>query len=641
MRLAPYARASAKMAATAPFERQGPRLAAAFILASAIFIIDTYTQLSSAVAVLYVLVLLIVGDVVSRRGFGLVVVGCVLLTTISFGITHGVSPDLPEVLRLIFSLAALGVTAILTLRNAQARLVLKSQARLLDVTHDAIFTSDAQGRVAFWNQGAQNLYGWSAEEALGRDPHALLDSRFPQPLDEIRAALDASGRWEGEIGQTRRDGDEITVLSRWSLERKGAGSKALILETNTDITARKVAAEALHQSEVRYRTIFDTLAISIWEHDFRPAKAALNALRANGVTDMRGYLAGHPEFVREVRALVPVTDVNRTALRMMGVSDKGEFFTHLTDFLPDTDESFEHCLVALDEGHPTFESEARVRTRGGEMIPVIVALSFPPNGAGLDRIQASVLNITERQRMQERLDSARSELEQALRAATLGELSASIAHEVNQPISAVRTYADAALRWLGHDPPNLDEARAAIEDVALAARHTSEVVKRVRNLIRSMPSEAAPMLMDPMASEAARLVQRDLGMNGVTLELDLQAPAATLTGDRVLLQQTLINLMMNSVQAMASAESPTRALRIRTRVEVAQGVIEIEDTGPGFSADAAERAFDAFFTTKASGMGLGLAICRSTIEAHEGKIGIVVRSGGATVRIALPLAAQV
>jgi PAS domain S-box-containing protein len=622
----------------APAGRVRAHLAAALGLAAGIFLIDTFTELSSAIAVLYVLVLLIAGEVLSERRIVHVAAVCGLLTALSFVLTHGRDVEVPALLRFIFSLAVLGVTAVLIHRNARARRTLQAQARLLDITRDAIFTCDVSGKIAFWNRGAESLYGWTAKEALGQDPQALLKSSLPQALRDIEATLAATGQWEGEFDQVRRDGQLLTVLSRWSLERNGAGRGGLILQSNTDVTARNQAAEQLRQSEIRYRTIFETLAISIWEHDFRPVKVALDTLRAQGVTDLGAYLAEHPRFVEDTRALINVTDVNQTALNMMGIGNKSDFFTRLVDFLPEGDDSFASFLVAFFEGRSRFEAETKVRTPSGEMIPVIVTFNLPQDQAGLARVQASVLDITERRRMQERLEIARSELEQALRAATLGQLSASIAHEVNQPIAAARAFAEAGLRWLSRDPPDVEEARLALQDVVLAARRTSEVIKRVRDLLKNTPSQSAPVSIDPMTGEAVRLIRSELAQHAVGLELDLQAPNAVLAGDRVLLQQTLINLMTNSVQAMAAFDGAERSLKVRTRVENDLGVIEIEDNGPGFTPEAAGRAFEAFYTTKSQGMGLGLAICRSTIEAHEGRMAILDRKGGATVRLELPLA---
>ena len=614
------------------------RLLTAGAIGSGIFWIDTFTPLSSAVAVLYVVVLLVAGQALSGRLLWTLAGFCALLSLSSFSLAHGSAPLVSPAQRLVFSLAAIGLTALLVGRNAKSRQMFLTQARLLDITSDALFTRDVHGRVTFWNKGAERLYGWRCEEMIGKEAHEVLASSVSRPISEILDQLLSHGAWEGEISQRCRDGGVRTVWSQWSLETDVGGAPA-ILETNTDITQLQRAAEALRRSEARYRTIFDTLAISIWEHDFRPVKAALDALRANGVTDMRTYLAQHPDFVRQARAMVRITDVNATALTMMGVAEKSDFFAHLHDFLPETDESFEQCLIAIDEGHPRFESETLVRSRTGEMIPVIVALSFPPGGACLDSIQASVFNLTERRRLQARLDRTRSELDHALRAASLGVLTASIAHEVNQPIAASANGVSAARRWLSQDPPNVAEASEALEDAQRAVERAADVVKGVRALLSRAPVAQTAIAIDALIIDAARFAGRDLDDLDVTLVLEVGASGIQIQGQRLLLQQVMINLMVNGAQAMA--DSPhSRILTVRTGLDGDHIVIDVLDTGPGFSVETAERAFEAFYSTKPDGMGLGLAICASTVAAHDGAICVIPIGPdqvGGQIRVRLPI----
>lgn len=616
------------------------RYAGAAGLAAAIFAVDSFTALGSAVAVLYVLVLILVGDT-SERVILACAISCIALTLASFLLVHGLSTELEVLLRLTFSLSAiLGTTFLILMRHAD-RVTVESQAELLDVTSDAIFLTDAKGQVIYWNRGAESLYGWSFEEAWGKDPHALLATRFPQPRASIDAALAATGAWEGEIAQTARDGRTVNSFSRWQRRPRLGRYQDTTLQTNTDITARKTADEALRQSERRYRTIFETLAVAIWEHDLRPVKAALDAITASGVPDLAAHLAQHPEAVAQMRTLIRVTDVNGTALKLMGAATKDDFFTRLDEFLPDTEQNFGNFLLALAEGRPYYEAETTIRTLQGEFLRVIAAFNFPPDGS-LDRVQVSVLNITERIRVQEALERTRNQLDRALRAATFGEVSASIAHEINQPLAAISTQAAAARRWMDRDPPDLVEVRACLDQAAAAAHRASEVVRRVRTLMAKVEPDRVLLEITPLVEEALQLVRNELRNHSVTLASALPADTWHVKGDRILLQQVIINLMTNAIQAMQAVPAEQRRLTVRIAQDGERIGIEVGDTGPGFSGQAAERAFEPFFTTKSTGMGLGLAMCRTIIIAHDGEIAIgnADEGRGGKVSITLPAASD-
>ena len=613
------------------------RYAGAAALAAAIFAIDTFTMLSSAVAVLYVLVLILIGDTASERAIRATAIGCVVLAFFSFFYGHGEYFSLDTMLRLLFSLAAIGATAFIVLKRYADQQTVASQAELLDVTSDAIFLTDTADRVIYWNHGAEILYGWSFAEAYGQESHALLASHYPQSRGAVRAALAREGSWEGEITQITRDGRTIHVFSRLRRRSEPGRYQGTTLETNTDITQRKADIEALSQSEQRFRTIFETLAVAIWEHDLRPVKAELDALRAQGVDDLALHFAQHPDILRRIRASVRVTDVNSTGLRLMGVTSKEEFFTHLDGFLTDPDEDFVSFLLALDSGAPHYQSEAGIRTHQGEPLRVLVAFNFPPPEL-LDRVQASVLNITERIRVQEALQRTRSQLDHALRAATIGEVSASIAHEINQPLAAISAYAAAAGRWMDRDPPNLAEVRASLDAAGEAARHASQVVRRVRSFMTKLEPERTRLDVDALVEEAMRLVQHEIAANGVALTPALEADGLAVEGDRIMLQQVLINLITNAIQAMHAQPAGERRIAVRTWRIGGKVGIEVRDSGPGFAAEAAQKAFEPFFTTKAGGMGLGLAMCRTIVNAHDGEIRIDPPDGawGGQISITLP-----
>jgi PAS domain S-box-containing protein len=281
---------------------------------------------------------------------------------------------------------------------------LREQARLLDLTHDTVFVRDMNDVITYWNRGAEALYGWSRDEAVGKISHQLTQTIFPAPLDQINEELLRTGRWEGELVHTRRDGTQVVVASRWSLQRDDLGRPAAILETNNDVTDQKRAETELRASEGRYRHIFQSAGVSIWEEDFSAVKAAIEELKAQGVTDFREYLASHPDFIQQAISLVKIIDVNDTTLTLLEARSKDELLVSLHQiFLPETQEAFAGELIAIAQGRTRFEAETVLQTIGGKRLSVLFTITFPPDSATLDSVLVSMIDITERKRLDNEL----------------------------------------------------------------------------------------------------------------------------------------------------------------------------------------------------------------------------------------------
>ncbi len=265
-------------------------------------------------------------------------------------------------------------------------------------------------------------------------------------------------------------------------------------------------------------------------------------------------------------------------------------------------------------------------------------MNFPADGKGLDRIQGSVIDLRERLEFEVAKESFRRDLEQAARVAMVGEISASIAHEVNQPLAAITTFINAAQSWLSHDPPNLEETRLALEDAALSVDLAADVIKRVRILLGNTQWDAADVGVDPALMEAIHLRRAELTAQDIRLILKLDASPALVVGDKVLLQQAFLNIISNAIHAIIASGTPPRTLTISTLVERERLKIRFEDSGTGLGSQLGEELFKPFRSTKTNGMGLGLAMCRSIISAHHGTITIsnAPNDSGAVVEIDLP-----
>jgi signal transduction histidine kinase len=250
-----------------------------------------------------------------------------------------------------------------------------------------------------------------------------------------------------------------------------------------------------------------------------------------------------------------------------------------------------------------------------------------------------VVDLTERKHVEGALHDAQTNLAHVVRITTLGELAASISHEVNQPLAAVVNAAAACLRWLDRATPNLDEARRAVDWIIKEGNRASEVIQRVRALASKTSIEKVPLDINDVVREVIALVQRELISHQVSLRTEFAPALPMIVGDRVQLQQVIMNLVMNGIEAMQPITDRTRELVIRSRQDETQQVlVSVTDCGVGISAENAGRLFDAFFTTKSSGMGMGLSICRSIIEAHGGQMSASGNEGpGARFEFTLPL----
>jgi two-component system sensor kinase FixL len=361
----------------------------------------------------------------------------------------------------------------------QAEAALREQARLLNLTHDSIFVHDMDFVITYWNLGAEELYGWTAGQAVGKVSHQLLRTVFPAALEEIRAELLHTGRWEGELVRTKADGTKVVVASRWSLQRDERQQPLAVLETNNDVTERRRAEEALRQ--------------------------------------------------------------------------------------------------------------------------------------------------------------AQADLEHVNRVITMGELTASLAHEIKQPIAAAVTNASTCLRWLAADTPNHEEARAAAMRIVKDGTRAGEIISGIRLLFKKSIPQRELMDVNEVIREIIVLLRSEAMRYSISIRTKLAADLPQVLGDRVQLQQVLMNLMVNSIEAMKDVDG-TRELNINSQqAENEHLLVSVSDTGVGLPPQQADQIFNAFFTTKPQGTGMGLRISRSIIESHGGRLWAADNSSrGASFYLSLP-----
>jgi len=270
-----------------------------------------------------------------------------------------------------------------------------------------------------------------------------------------------------------------------------------------------------------------------------------------------------------------------------------------------------------------------------------MAVSYSPLRPDSQRVEAVLMigrNLTEHVQASEALQQAQAELAHVTRVTTLGEMAASIAHEVNQPLAAVVADANACLNWLAADPPDLGLVRVALDAIVKDGHRAGDVIHRIRQLATKTAPQKAQLEINDVIRDVVPLVRTEVLSHQVSLLVDPAPGLPPILGDRIQLQQVLINLVMNGVEAMASVADRPRELAIRSRLhEGDQILVAVQDVGVGIDSNKADQLFSAFFTSKPGGMGIGLSISRSIIEAHGGRLWATGNDGpGATFQFALP-----
>jgi PAS domain S-box-containing protein len=357
-----------------------------------------------------------------------------------------------------------------------------------------------------------------------------------------------------------------------------------------DSLVRKRSEAALRASEERWRSVFEnsTFGIALIDPD---------SLR---------YLTTNAAF----RAMLGYSDAEFRELTPIDIS------------LAEDDDRSRGLLSELREGkRENYVIIKQYRRKNGTWMWGEAYVSLIPGTDSKPSLFLGLVDISERRRAEDRLQTMQAELARVQRSTMMGEITASIAHEINQPLGAMVTNARAALRWLGGDPPELDEAQTALRRIVSDGHRASEVVAGIRAMFRKGERPSAYYDVNMLIREVVALVNGELKHNKVETRLDLGEGIPKILADRVQLQQVVLNLMMNAIEAMGSVQNGARVLGVNSELRDGRDIlITVQDSGPGIDPEDLDRIFDRFFTTKSNGMGMGLSICRSIVEAHNGRL---------------------
>ncbi|MGO1164322.1 sensor histidine kinase [Brucella sp. C7-11G] len=424
--------------------------------------------------------------------------------------------------------------------------------------------------------------------------------------------------------------------------RLGVAIAAIVI-TAVLILRNKIARQqllvshgALKDSEARYRSIFDRTRVALCERDYSRLREYLMTLKRQGVTDINDYASSHPDFIRECIAMTDTVAANEAAFELLGEDQKEGLLGGL--ILPKEDE-FSCALQALLDEKRYFEDKVEFRTRTGEERLVLLSISFPSDPTAFNRVVLSMVDITQRELAQKVLVEAQAELTKASRAATVGALSASLAHELNQPLGAIMLNAQTVLRWLDRDPPDLSAVRRSAERIIRDSDRASEIIQNTRNMLSQSKRRVESIDLTMLVRETIALMEHDLQRSSTQVRMAQNWRSPVIEGVRIELQQVIINLLTNAIQAMEASRTRSRSIVITIgRTDNDHAMLSIRDSGPGIEQDTLKRLFMPFHTTKASGMGMGLSICRSTVEASGGTLtGTNHETGGAEFEMRLPI----
>ena len=500
-------------------------------------------------------------------------------------------------------------------RSAEAALRANEERwrKLFETSHAGMALVGLDGVFTAANPALQRMLGHTEQEIVGRNVLEL------NPEEERAATADALARYRSgslderqvEKKYLKKDGSPVWLNITTTLVPATETATPFLQAVYVDVTERVRFEAALRASEERWRAIFETAAVGI----------ATEPL-AGGVSSV------NPAFQR-------LLGYSESELQKLTTFD----FTHEDD-LAATRKLRDGIITGPQR---SYRLEKRYRHKDGTIIWADVNASMVPATNSTPAFLAiMVVDITARRHAEDALRVAQSELARVSRLTTMGGFAASIAHEVNQPLMAVVTNADTCLRWLAQDLPDLDEARQAAERTVNAGHRAADIIKTIRALARKSTAEMTRFDINSAITDILTLARGELQRHDILLETDFSAGVQPIMGDRVQLQQVILNLIRNGVEAMSTVTLRRRVLQVSSQIdERGDVVIAVTDTGTGLDPTKKERIFDAFFTTKPEGMGLGLSICRSIVETHGGRLWASPNlTQGSTFQFTVPAAAD-
>jgi PAS domain S-box-containing protein len=519
------------------------------------------------------------------------------------------------------------------------------------LAHVGYWERDTDTDLITWSDETYRIFGLSPQERilnLAQLPELVHPEDKQIVLKAVAEALQSGPRYDVEYRVVRPNGEVRFVHSQGDVMWDESGRARRMFGSVQDITERKRAEQRLMAQHTVTQVLAE--AATLEEATTKILQAVCECLVWDvgalwSLDKEAGVLRCVEVWHKESIEIPEFEATSRETTFIPGIGLPGRvWFSREPMYIPDVvrDANFPRAPIAAREVlHAAFGFPILL---GGEVLGVMEFFSYEirqPDQDLLDMmatIGSQIGQFIERKRAEDALHHAQMELAHVTRVATLGEMTASIAHEVNQPLTAVIANANASLRWLAAATPNLDEARHAVSRIVRDGNRAGEVIARIRALVQKTDTEQVRLDINQTIQEVVLLMQNEAVRKGVAIRMDLATNVPPVLGDRIQLQQVILNLVMNGIEAMDTIADRPREMLIRScEHESDQLLVAVQDSGIGIDRENLDKIFDTFYTTKAQGMGMGLAISRSIVENHGGSLWATANPDkGATFQFTLP-----